>query len=92
MRYFEFYIPYYALIKAPDEEVAVTCYSSVVADEEYPGQLFEEIKEVSRDFSLVKFSRVMSQPKFRDEYSIKDVVREFNDELNHVLIIDGSLV
>ena len=55
----ESHYPYYALIKARDEDEAVQLYVVYVADDE-DGTLREEMKEVEMDYALVMHTKAMS--------------------------------
>lgn len=57
MKYFEIQDPYYATIKAPTKEEAVSVYIENVADDSPDEPLINEIKEISRDFALAKYAR-----------------------------------
>lgn len=90
MKYFESHDPYYALIKAEDHGEAVQLYiSNVAGDSEESQEVAEELKEVSRDYALVKFSRGPGENG--KVVSIKDTIEDFISESNSVLLIDGSL-
>lgn len=90
-KYFEAHDPYYALIKAEDLGEAVQLYiANVAGDSEESQDVEEELKEVSRDYALVKLSR--SPGEDRKPVSIKETLEDFNSEDSSILIIDGSLL
>lgn len=88
MRYFEIYDPYYALMKAKNEQEAIKEYVKYVADDD--GSLKDEIQEVSRDYALVKFSRAPGEDKVL--LPISEVVDEFVEQEHEVMVIDGNLI
>lgn len=91
MKFYECTNPYYALIKAEDTGEAVQLYiESVAGDTEESADIEEELKEVSRDYALVKFSR--SPGEDGKTVCIKETLEDFNSEKNSVLLIDGSLI
>lgn len=55
-KYYEVHSPYYALIKARDEDEAYQVYVNTVADDE-DDELMDEIKEVSANYAIAYFSR-----------------------------------
>lgn len=55
MKFYEIHDPYYALIKAPNQDEAIKVYSQNVAEDD--GTLHEEIREVDRGYALVSFSK-----------------------------------
>lgn len=87
MKYYEVFEPYYALIQAKDEKEASDTYIELVAGDE--GDEIET-EEVSRDFALIRFSRVPLDSKGTLAHPMA-IIPEFNDVDNRVLLIDGSL-
>lgn len=87
MKYFEILDPYYALLKAETQEEAIKKYVEIVADDE--GNLNEEIREVSRDYALIEFSRGIGDNK--KYLSPADLIKQFNEEGADVLLITGQL-
>lgn len=88
MKFYEVHYPYYALLKANDKEEAMQLYTECVADDD--GLLHEEIKEVERDYALVKFSRGRLEDK--KEIPIIEVLSNFRSSEPMVLLIDGALI
>lgn len=88
MRFFEIHDPYYALIKAGNEEQAIEKYVEVVADDD--GTLRENIKEVSRDYALVIFSRATGEDN--SFLSVDELLKKFEKDISDVLAIDGALI
>ncbi|MGR0121688.1 hypothetical protein [Bacillus halotolerans] len=88
MNFYEITEPYYALIKAKDKAEAEKIYIENVADtDDYDNFQDEEINEVSRDYALSEYKRVMK--KYGDtEYLI---VETFDAPASEMLIWDGSL-
>lgn len=88
MKFFEIYDPYYSLIKADDKKSAIKKYVEAVAADD--GTLQEGIKQVSRDYALVNFSRTRSE---NDSLIPSDeIIRIFNEPESDILTIDGALL
>ena len=85
MKFFEVNYPYYALIKAKDEDEALDMYVAFVADDD--GTLREEIKEVDRDYALIMYGRYSTE-----DMSISTLVDDIQDDLPMVLLIGGTSV
>jgi len=88
MEFFEAHYPYYASIKARDEDEAVQLYVMYIADDE-DGTLREEMKEVERDYALVMYTKAMSLEHNR--ISVEYILNDFRDDEPSVLLIDCSL-
>lgn len=88
MKFFEIHSPYYALLKAETQEEAVTKYTECVADND--GTLHEEIREVDRDYALVKFAS--GGVEGGEKMTVKEMLKVFNENLNDVLCIDSALL
>lgn len=90
MNYYETNHPYYALIAAEDKGRAVQLYlANVAGDYEESAEIEEELKEVSRDYALVKIKR--SPGENLENLSEEDAIQELN-QTNRVILIDGSLL
>lgn len=89
MKFYEINEPYYALLKANSEKEAIRKYVHNVADLEEEEVDFE-IKEVSRDYALARFSRAPGEDK--KLLPIGQIVSDFNVQEIEVMIIDGSLI
>lgn len=76
VKFFEIHSPYYALIKAPDKDQAIT--------------LHEEISEVERDYALVSFSRGATEDK--KEVPILEILNDFQSEGSAVLLIGSDVL
>jgi hypothetical protein len=88
MKFYEVHYPYYALLKANDKEEAMQLYTECVADDD--GSLHEEIKEVERDYALIKFSRGKTED--RKEVPVLEILNDFQSNESMVLLIDGALM
>ncbi|WP_345822089.1 hypothetical protein [Bacillus pumilus] len=88
MKFYEVHDPYYALIKARNEESAMKIYTDVVADDD--GGLSEEITEVTEAYAAIRYSRVNGEDN--KTIPIKEVLEDLTSEEEMILIIDGSLV
>lgn len=87
MKFFEIHQPYYALIRAEIQEDAIREYVAVVADDD--GILNGDIREVSRDYALVLYSR--SFDKDGNLLPVEDVVNKINETGDpEILLIDVS--
>lgn len=88
MRFYEIHEPYYALIMAQNEDVAIKIYTENVAYDD--GTLIDEIEEVSRDYALLRISRAPGEDKELIEY--KELIDSLNSNEPQLFIIDGSLI
>jgi hypothetical protein len=88
MKFFETHDPYYALIKAENQAEAIKIYTEYVADDD--GTLNEEIREVDRDYALVRFARSKSEDG--DFESVPHALEKFRREKSEVLLIDSGLL
>ncbi|ASN70211.1 hypothetical protein 10F3_26 [uncultured Caudovirales phage] len=88
MKFYEVHDPYYALIKAKNEENAMTIYTDVVADDD--GGLSEEITEVTEAYATIIYSRVNGEDN--NVIPVKEVLEHLTNEEEMVLVIDGSLL
>ncbi|MDN0040599.1 hypothetical protein QVO03_09985 [Bacillus aerophilus] len=88
MKFYEVNEPYYALIKAKNDENAMTIYTDVVADDD--GGLIEEITEVTETYAAIRYSRVNGYDN--KMIPVEEVLEDLKNEIQMVLIIDGSLV
>lgn len=88
MKFYEVNEPYYALIKAKNDEKAMTIYTDVVADDN--GGLSEEITEVTEAYAAIIYSRVNGEDN--NVIPVKEVLEHLTNEEEMVLIIDGSLL
>ncbi|WP_138825190.1 hypothetical protein [Bacillus altitudinis] len=88
MKFYEVHDPYYALIKAKNEENAMTIYTDVVADDD--GGLIEEITEVTETYAAIRYSRVNGEDN--KMIPVEEVLEDLKNEIQMVLIIDGSLI
>lgn len=88
MKFYEVNEPYYALIKAKNDENAMTIYTDVVADDD--GGLSEEITEVTEAYAAIIYSRVNGEDN--NVIPVKEVLEHLTNEEEMVLIIDGSLL
>lgn len=84
-KYFKFEQPYYAIIKAPDEETAMVVYEEQVADIE--GEI--EMKEISRDYALITYAVALG---IRTADTIGDIISQFENEFpDSVILVDSAL-
>lgn len=88
MKYFEVYEPYYALIKEESKEKAMKVYVEFVASDE--GTLKDEMYEVSRTAAWRKFCNGENEDGSKSLYD--ELVKQFNDPDNKVLLIDSALL
>lgn len=85
MNYFEFSEPYYALIQAVSVDAAKAVYLKMVTDE-----IEAEPLEINRDRALILFSRGIIESG--ETLSADELLAEFTDENNQLLLVDGSLI
>ncbi|WP_369547018.1 hypothetical protein [Bacillus velezensis] len=91
MKFYEINDPYYALLKAKDEADAERIYIENVADtDDYDNFQDEEIREVERDYALVKLSQSRGVDGELASYTY--ISKNFNNPESEVLIWDGSLL
>lgn len=91
MNYFEFVDPYYALIKAKNDEEAVKKYIEVVAGDEGEFEsLVEECKSVPEYYAAAKLSR--SNDEFGKLVDFEEVRKLLESGDTEILLIDGSLI
>jgi len=76
LRFYEIDEPYYALIKAKDEEEAIQEYVEVVADDAEDQPLSEEIKLVDREYALAKHCQSKNEDGSISPFNEK--LEEFN--------------
>jgi len=89
MKFYEINDPYYALLKAEDKAEAEKIYIENVADtDDYDNFQDEEINEVSRDYALSEYKRVMKKYGETDHHLIMET---FNVPAGEMLLWDGSL-
>ncbi|MEH2977230.1 hypothetical protein [Bacillus amyloliquefaciens] len=89
MKFYEIHDPYYALIKAKDEADAERFYNEYISDtDDYENFQDEEINEVSRDYALSEYKRVMKKYGETDHHLIMET---FNVPAGEMLLWDGSL-
>ncbi|PAK34028.1 hypothetical protein [Bacillus safensis] len=87
MKFYEVHDPYYALIKAKNEENAMTIYTDTVADDD--GSLSEEITEVTEIYAAIRHSRTVDA----DEriLSIEKVLEDITNGEEKLLGMDTSV-
>ncbi|MEM4994775.1 hypothetical protein WKH56_19635 [Priestia sp. SB1] len=87
MRFYEFNEPYYALVKSEDKSHAIMEYEKTVGNlEDDEAKL---AKEVTRDYALASFSRVLSEDG--NIIPVAEIVSDFQREESMTLIVDASL-
>ena len=89
MKYYEINAPYYAMVKAPNEEEAIKKYVEIVADDE-DGELKNEIKEVSRDYALAQYSRGTGEGL--ELMTPNELLTVFDEEETDLLLIASELL
>lgn len=90
-KFYEVQDPYYALIKAKDEETAIHAYNDVVADFDKGINPYEEIHEVPSDYAIVKASRAFDESSGK-LMSVPEILEQLRSTESKVLLIDGSLL
>ncbi|MGE7940641.1 hypothetical protein ACQKNB_01000 [Lysinibacillus xylanilyticus] len=91
MNFYEFYDPYYALIKAIDEEQAVQTYIDQVAgrQDEFD-DLLEECEPIYSDYAISRFAQCKCEDG--NLMTIADILKTLRSDQAGVLVIDGSLI
>ncbi|MDX6157102.1 hypothetical protein SIA70_13395 [Bacillus subtilis] len=91
MKFYEINDPYYALIKAKDEADAERIYNEYISDtDDYENFQDDEIREVERDYALIKYSQTKGEDGEPMSYTY--ISGTFNNPEIEVLIMDGSLL
>ncbi|BAK53027.1 hypothetical protein F373_gp215 [Bacillus phage SP-10] len=91
MNYYEVSDPYYALIQSESKEEAEKIYDKNVAHvDDYKNFKDEEIREVSRDYALVRFAQTKNDAGELEP--LERILEEFGNAEIPVLIWDGALV
>jgi len=88
IRYFKFTDPYYALIKAKSEEEALTIYKEellVGLEEDEAGSVIE----ISKITALKDYCNCVKE--HIPESSFEDLIKDFKNPNNYILLIDGDL-
>lgn len=89
MKFFEIHDPYYALLKAPNEEAAIQEYVKSVADDDELHPLKDEIGEVDRDYAVARYSRAKSEDG--KEVPLGEILEDIKCDKTMTLIVDGVL-
>ncbi|AJA41391.1 hypothetical protein AXJ14_gp072 [Geobacillus virus E3] len=89
MKFYEVHYPYYALLKANDKEEARQLYIKDVADDD--GSLYEEIKEVDRDYALALYGR-FSKDENGKFIPIPNVIEDVKNDKSMTLLVDACLI
>lgn len=85
MRYFEFLEPYYALMQVENEDVANEMYIKYVTD-----SIEQRPIEIERDRALLLFSKGAIESG--EQLSVDELIQDFRNVANHLLLIDGALI
>jgi hypothetical protein len=88
MKFYEVHYPYYALLKANDKKEAIQLYIKDVADD---GSLYEEIKEVDRDYALALYGR-FSKDENGKFIPISNVIEDIKNDKSMTLLVDACLI
>ncbi|WP_226570279.1 hypothetical protein [Bacillus stratosphericus] len=86
MKFYEVHDPYYALIKARNEESAIKIYTDNVADD---GDKLA-ISEVTEPYAAVRHSRTVDEDG--KSLSVKEVLEDITNDNEMVLGRDGNLI
>lgn len=84
MKYFEVTESYYALIKAKNKDEMIEIYGQIDDDENF------DFKEVDKDYAWSKFSD--SSVERDREYTLEELLEDFEAEEEALLLIDSSLI
>lgn len=89
MKYFEFKQPYYALLKAENEQEAKKLYNDMVADDD------EFIQANYNEISEEEAWKLYSDPKIQGEFeneTKEDMKANFYSKEADILLVDGNLI
>ncbi|GIO25361.1 hypothetical protein [Oceanobacillus sp. J11TS1] len=86
MKFYEFTNPYYALIKAENENNAAKLYAKSVADIDEG----VDVKEIDCDMALIKCAQALGEDN--DYINSKEIYDDFIREEQEVLLIDYLLI
>lgn len=89
MKYFEVKQPYYALLKAENEEEAKKLYNEIVADEDEFSQA--HYTEITEEEAWKKYSDPRIKSAFEGEAE-EQMKENFYDKVADMLLVDGDLV
>lgn len=91
MNFYEFSSPYYALIKAENEELAVQTYIECVAGEQNEfDDLLDECEVKPSDYAIARFAQGKGEASGQN--SIVEILEILRSDQPEVLLIDGSLI
>ncbi|MFJ7920011.1 hypothetical protein ACIQ6U_09655 [Lysinibacillus fusiformis] len=91
MNFYEFYNPYYALIKALDEGAAVQTYIDIVAGEQNEfEELLEECESKCSDYAIARFAQCKGEDG--NLMPIADILKILRSDQAKILVIDGNLI
>lgn len=96
MKYFEFKDPYYALIRAENQDEAIPIYTEEVVGEPEEGESYLPT-EILYHTALGKFTSTIVETmsdieREEDTYKLSDLMKEFRNPNNYILLIDGDLI
>lgn len=86
MKFYEVHDPYYALIKAKNEENAIRIYADNVADD---GDKLAT-SEVTETYAAIRHSRTVGEDG--KPLSVKEVLEDITNDTEMVLGRDGNLI
>lgn len=87
MKYFEVFYPYYAMIKAENEERAREYYNKIVVNEE---NAETDVNEITRDMALIKYAKSTGEDK--TPINSGQIYKQFCQNETTILLIDDSLI
>lgn len=93
-KYFEFKEPFYALIKAECEKEAVGIYTEEIVGECDEDEMYIPVM-IPYNTALGKFAKVIYETMSEEEndtYKLSDLMKEFANPNNYILLIDGDLI
>lgn len=89
MKYYEFTDPYYALIKAENQEEAVSIYTEEVVGESEVEEIYIPVL-IDSNTALGKYFKCIEETD--GEKLISDLMNDFKNPNNYILLIDGELL
>lgn len=91
MNYYEITNPYYALIKAQNENEATKLYIEFVAgDDSEFDDLLKEVELVPEYYASARYARTVGEDK--ESIPLNEILEDLRNDDSQVLIIDSALI
>lgn len=93
-KYFEIKDPFYALIRAENEKTAIEIYKEEIVGKCRENEIYTPVM-ISQNTALGKFAKVVHETlseEENDNYKLSNLMKEFTDPNNYILLIGGDLI